>query len=146
MTMTGFEPVDNPFKPSRPARLLPSLLIAGVVAVVALVALTPGAGINPSETPSLPPSPVDGIVLVVDSEGLGQVTGFVLRIDGGWSFQFRLGTVENATEFPPSHLAEHQATSTPIRVYYRLEGGVPVAYRLEDAPLEPSPGVTPAAS
>lgn len=136
MTRTGFEPVDNPFKPSRPTRLLPSLLIAAVVAVVAIVALAPDAGIDPDETPSLPASPVDGVVIAVDSAGLGQVTGFTLRIKSGWAFAFRLGSLENSTEFSPSHLAEHQATSSPVRAFYRLEGGAPVVDRLEDAPPE----------
>jgi hypothetical protein len=89
--------------------------------------------------PNFPPSPVEGIVVSVDSAGLGQVRGFDLRSDAGTT-HFQMGTLENPTDFPPGHLAEHQATSSPVRVYFRVEGGGTVAlvYRLEDAILPPS--------
>ena len=81
-----------------------------------------------------PTSPIVGVVIAVDSTGLANVKGFALRpIGGGFNFEFTLGTLENATEFTPSHLAEHLATSEPIRVYFRTENGVHVVYRLEDA-------------
>jgi len=91
---------------------------------------------SPSATPGvpMPPSPVEGVVVAVDAASLGQVDGFSLRITGGQIFAFRLGPLENATEFAPGHLAEHQASASPIRVFYRFEGGEPVVYRLEDAP------------
>ena len=47
---------------------------------------------------------------------------------------FKIGTLENGAEFPPGHLAEHLATSSPVRVYFRAEGPDLVVYRLEDAP------------
>ena len=53
-----------------------------------------------------------------------------------------MGPLENATAFPPTHLAEHLAGSTRIVVYFRPEGSDEVAYRLEDAPTHaasPSP-------
>ena len=84
--------------------------------------------------PAPPASPLDGIVVAVSSPSLGQVSSFELRVDTGSSFQFAIGTLENPTEFPLSHLAEHQATSQPVRVYFRTENGVHTAYRLEDAP------------
>lgn len=108
---------------------VPALLVVGFFAYLvwaqATCACTPD--------PPLPSSPVVGVVVGVDSEGLGQIRGFKLRV-GGYEYQLRLGQLENATEFSPSHLAEHLATSQPIRAWYRLEDGVPVAYRLEDAP------------
>ena len=87
-------------------------------------------------TPPAPPpaSPVEGIVVAVSSPSLGQVTSFELRGASGLSFQFGVGTLENPTDFPLSHLAEHQATSQPVRVYFRMENGVHTVYRLEDAP------------
>jgi hypothetical protein len=89
----------------------------------------------PRPTPDIA-SPVDGVVIAVDSAGLGDVRGFTLRPinGGGFSFEFTLGALENPTEFPPSHLAEHQATSNPVRVWFRTENGVHLVYRLEDAP------------
>lgn len=84
--------------------------------------------------PTLPPSPVVGVVVSVDSAGLGQVRGFELRVSGGMTHAFVLGPLENATEFPPGHLAEHQASSEMVRAFYRMVDGVPTVYRLEDAP------------
>lgn len=80
-------------------------------------------------------SPVDGVIVSVDAGGLDDVRGFTLRPAGSpFAFELRLGDLENPTEFPPAHLAEHQATSSPVRAYFRLEGGARVVYRLEDAP------------
>lgn len=89
--------------------------------------------------PSFPVSPIEGIVVSVDSTGLGQVRGFDLRSKSGTT-HFQIGSLENPTEFTPGHLAEHQATSSPVRVYFRVEDGghSAVVYRLEDAVL-PTP-------
>ena len=81
-------------------------------------------------------SPVDGILTDIDSEGLTQVTAFTIRTNDGQSITFKIGTLENGAEFPPGHLAEHLATSSPVRVYFRAEGPDLVVYRLEDAPGE----------
>jgi len=81
------------------------------------------------------PAPVDGIVVQVDATGLTAVSGFDLRPDnGGPVLHFTLGSTENPTQFPPGHLKEHQASGSPIRVYYTVQADVRVAYRLEDAP------------
>jgi hypothetical protein len=96
------------------------------------------AACQPVVSPSPPPtpdvaSPVDGVVIVVDSSGLSDVRGFTLRTSGGFAFTFVLGALENAADFSPSHLAEHQVSSEPIRAWFRTEGGERVVYRLEDA-------------
>jgi hypothetical protein len=75
-----------------------------------------------------------GVVIRVDATGLTQVSGFTLRTDDGRETRYRIGGLENGTEFPPGHLAEHVATAGRVRVFYREEGGARVAYRLEDAP------------
>jgi len=110
-------------------------------ALVALIAAIVLASCR-TEPPTLPGaaaaavvSPVDGIVVGVVSAGLGNVSSFELRAAGiPLTLEFMLGELENPTEFPPGHLAEHQASSSPVRVYFRLEGERRVAYRLEDAP------------
>ena len=79
-------------------------------------------------------SPVQGVVIAVDAASLTDVRGFTLRTSGGFSFDFTVGQLENEAQFSPSHLKEHQATSAPIRVWFRVESGARVAYRLEDAP------------
>jgi hypothetical protein len=117
---------------------VPILALSAVVAFVLAVgamAFLPGVACACTPTiPTIPASPVDGVVVEIDSAGLDQVKGFTLRTPDGGRVTFTLGSLENATEFPPGHLAEHRATSSPVRVFYRLEAGVPTVYRLEDAP------------
>ena len=134
--MTPYEPVGwGQTRPSRASRWLPTLAVIGGVAIVGIIGFS-GAWM-PNRTPDgtpFPSSPAVGVVIAVDSTGLSQVTGFTLREGtGGFAFSFKLGPLENATEFSPSHLAEHMASSEPIRVYFRTEDGEHVVYRLEDA-------------
>ena len=102
-------------------------LLALAIATLAACATTPVATTDVQ-------SPVDGIVLAVDAASLTDIRGFTLRTPAGQSLDFTLGALENATQFSPSHLKEHQATSSPIRVWFRVENGARVAYRIEDAP------------
>jgi hypothetical protein len=104
-----------------------------IAAIVGLATAPATCACTPVPTPDVA-SPVEGVVIAVDSAGLGQVRGFTLRTDGGFAVVFTLGTLENATEFSPSHLAEHQVSGEPVRVYFRLLDGEHEAYRLEDAP------------
>jgi hypothetical protein len=109
------------------------------VVLVVVIAVTGGAALLLSNTqmfdPDGPPDTtmVEGVVMAVDSSGLGDVRSFTLRRPGGETVEFRLGELENGTEFPPGHLAEHQATAQPVVVYYRIEGNERFAVRLEDA-------------
>jgi hypothetical protein len=85
-----------------------------------------------------PSSPVDGIVISVNSTSLTEVHDFTLRTadaSGGFTLTFQLGPLENATQFSPGHLKEHQATGSPVRVFFtRSSTGQLIVYRLEDAP------------
>ena len=107
--------------------------------LVVVIAVTGGAALLLSDTSLLdpdgpaPPALVEGVIVGVDSAGLGDVRGFTLRQAGGQTLEFRLGELENAVEFPPAHLAEHQATAQPVTVIYRMEGKERFAVRLEDA-------------
>ena len=92
-------------------------------------------GCSPSP-PAPATSPVVGVVIAVDSSGLGRVSGFSLRVADGRTIELRLGALENASAFSPSHVTEHMATSEPVRAYFRREGAVLVVYRLEDASTE----------
>ncbi len=74
-----------------------------------------------------------GIILTIDSSGLTQVHGFTLRTSEGEVLSFTIGQLDNPTQFPPGHLAEHQASASPVRVFFRSEQGSLVVYRLEDA-------------
>jgi len=108
--------------------------------LVLVVAITGGAALLLSDTSRIDPdgapgtTAVDGVIVAVDSAGLSDVRGFTLRRPGGEILVFRLGELENGDQFPPGHLAEHQATAAPVRVWYRMEGSERFAVRLEDAP------------
>lgn len=69
----------------------------------------------------------------VDASGLSAVAGFTLRTADGRVLDLAIGTLENGAEFPPGHLAEHQATAEPVRVSFRVEGSRLVVYRIDDA-------------
>ena len=85
-------------------------------------------------------SPVDGIVVKIDTSGLNDFRGFQLRLDSGQVVAFALGRLENATEFPPSHLPEHMAASDRLRVTFMDEGGTLVVHRIDHATVRSSPG------
>ena len=121
------------------------MLLVAAATVLAACSAAPATTPGPIATSSLsvpasgtpgaePTSPVDGVLTDIESEGLTKVTAFILRTSDGRSILFKIGTLENGAEFPPGHLAEHLATSLPVRVYFRAEGPDLVAYRLEDAP------------
>jgi hypothetical protein len=86
---------------------------------------------------SFPPvkaSPAEGIVVAVDSTGLTDVRSFSLRQSDGSTVFFQVGQLDNATAFPPGHLKEHQASASPIRVWFTVRNRLDlIAYRLEDA-------------
>lgn len=111
-------------------------LFALVLMIV--IAVTGGAALILGGSGSEPPEPSDGsfmvgVIVAVDSAGLGDVRGFTLRTIDGSLHEFELDALENPTEFPPGHLAEHQATAEPVRVFYRVDDGRALAFRLEDA-------------
>jgi hypothetical protein len=91
-----------------------------------------GSGVAPS-TGEIS-SPVEGVPIAIEAEGFTDIRAFTIRTDDGRQLRFVLGPLENATQFPPTHLAEHVAGSTRIRVFFRPDGPDDVAYRLEDAP------------
>src|SRR2546421_6018334 len=118
------------------------------VALLASLALGLVSCVPGGDGPASFPSPVDGIVVAVSATGLTEVQGFTLRpTSGGANLVFSLGPLENATQFAPGHLKEHEATGTPVRVYF-VSGadGKLVVYRLEDAPVPPSTGTVPPSS
>jgi hypothetical protein len=98
---------------------------------VPVASASPGGGSESS--PAAVASPVEGVIVKIDSQGLTKIAGFRLRSPGGTETDFTIGVLENGVEFPPGHLAEHMATSSPIRVFFRDEGGSLVVYRIEDA-------------
>ena len=128
-------------------RLLPAVAAALLLLVVAACASPaqtppdlPEDSAQPSVTPAgspgatiAPESPVAGVVIDVDSRGLDDVRGFTLRSSAGDQLVFTIGELENGDEFPPGHLTEHMAAASPVLVFFRVENGALVAYRIEDA-------------
>jgi hypothetical protein len=107
--------------------LIAVIVLAGAAAVFSGGA-TPPAGGPPGTTAAI------GVIVAVEAEGLGDVRGFTLREAGGELVRFDLRALANGAQFPPGHLAEHQATADPVRVWYRVEASDRLAIRLEDAP------------
>ena len=107
-----------------------------LASLLGLIAVTIGAVVLLGGTSGPPPGTtmVQGVVIGVDSAGLTKVRGFTLRADDGRTLGFDLAALENAVEFPPGHLVEHQGLGSKIRVWYRDAGGTLQAIRLEDAP------------
>lgn len=109
-----------------------------VIGLLAVIAVTGGAAYllsaagDPRGSANAPS--VVGVIVGVQAEGLDQVRAFSLRTGAGATLAFTVGDLENGSTFPPGHLAEHQATAQPVRVWYETEGDVNVAIRIEDAP------------
>ncbi len=118
----------------------PGLIETASIATPATAEPSTPATAQPSATPgasatavSVPASPVTGVLTGITSAGLAEVSGFRTRLADGTELSFRIGTLENGVEFPPGHLAEHLASSTPVRVFFRVEGPDLIVYRIEDA-------------
>jgi hypothetical protein len=128
--------------------------LGGLAALALVLAVALGACSSPAQTPPdlpddsgtptasavgspgasiIPESPVAGIVIKVDSQGLDDVRGFTLRSSAGDQLEFKIGQLENGDEFPPGHLTEHMAAASPVLVFFRMENGELVAFRIEDA-------------
>jgi hypothetical protein len=110
------------------------LFVVALAVVVIAVALAATIFGGSARDPGAPQGDqAVGIVTSIDSEGLTNVRSFTLRTQDGRDETFAIGTLENGAEFPPGHLAEHQALGSPIRVWYRTDGDTKIAFRLEDA-------------
>lgn len=123
-------------------RTLFAILFAGIVAATALAAILltePGADPDVQSVTQ----EMTGVVVGIDGQGLTDVRGFTLRRPGGELVEFSLRALENPSHLPPGHLAEHQATAAPVRVWWRMDGAERLAIRVDDAPAAPSPSPSP---
>ena len=111
-----------------------NLFLLALVAVVAVAAIAVYAFSGAGQDQQLDPDrTVVGVIVAVDSAGLNDVRGFRLRTDDGQTTEYTLGALVGGAIFPPSHLAEHQATAQPVRVWYVMDGSTRVAIRIDDA-------------
>jgi hypothetical protein len=115
-------------------------IIVGAGLVIALVAAAAYVVASAAQPPRQTET---GVVIAVDSMSLTNVKGFTIRTPDGRTVVFRLGQLENASQFAPGHLNEHVATAVPVLVTYRNENGQRVVVRLEDAPGASPPSPSP---
>jgi hypothetical protein len=118
----------------RRTRNLFALVLVALIAVTGGAALILGGSGPSTPTPPSDASTVDGVVVAVDARSLTDVRSFDLRTADGAILTFGLAELQNGVAFPPGHLAEHQVTATPVRVWYRDTTAPLQALYLEDAP------------
>lgn len=118
----------------RATRNLFALLLVGIIVLTGGAALILG-GPPPAMDSGAPPGTTAtvGVIVGVQAESLSDVRSFQVRTTAGEVLDFDLSALENGDVFPPSHLAEHQVTSEPVRVWYRNESGTRFAIRVDDA-------------
>lgn len=109
------------------ARRRGALLVAAAIGVVLLTLIAATVFGGPGRRVET------GVVVAVQATSLTNVEGFSIRTQDGRTVDFRVGTIENATTFPPGHLAEHKVSLVPIRVTYVERDGAREAVRIEDA-------------
>jgi hypothetical protein len=117
----------------RRTRNLFLLVLVGFVAIAGTAALVLGSTEVRDQAVPSGAATVVGVITHVDQQSLDAVSGLTLRTSDGQTLEFAVGKLENAAEFPPGHLATHQATAQPVRIWYRMEGSERVAYRIADA-------------
>jgi hypothetical protein len=72
-----------------------------------------------------------GVVVAIDGQGLEDVDGFTLRVDGA-NYDFWIDG-EREYGFALGHLHAHLQGAEPVRVTYEEKGGRLVALAIEDA-------------
>ena len=118
---------------------LQAAVARALAAALLATALAACGGQGSCSFPPVTASPVDGVVIAVDSTGLTDVRSFTLRQADGSTVVFQLGALDDATSFPPGHLKEHQASASPVRVWFTVRNGRElVAYHLDDAQDAPA--------
>ena len=122
---------DAPTRPplgglSGPRRL--AVLLAVVVAAIALAVAAATILGGPGRRVET------GIVVAVEATSLTSVQGFSIQTADGRTVDFRVGALENASTFPPGHIAEHKVSLVPIQVTYVDRDGGHIAVALGDAP------------
>ena len=111
-----------------------SIAMRLVAAALVVAGFSSACGQGTCTVPPVRQSPVDGVVVAVTATGLTAVQNFTVRQSDGSEVVFQVGTIEDATVFPPGHLKEHQASSSPVRVWFTAKPDrTLVAYRLDDA-------------
>lgn len=85
----------------------------------------------PAEEIPAVPNPATGVVTHVESEGIGNVTGFTLMTSGR-SYEFNIDP-DLDYGFDLDHLNEHRVSAEPVVVEHEERDGSLVALSIEDA-------------
>lgn len=97
-------------------------MLAAVVALGLLLGACGGSGA---------PDEVTGVIIDVESQGIGQVDSFELK-DGDETYEIRIDP-ERDYEFNLGHLHEHLQASEPVKVELESRDGFLFAVAIEDA-------------
>ena len=106
------------------------VLLIGLATAAAI--FVGGAGRRDPNQPPTDANQIGGVIVGVESKGLTDVRSFTVRTTADTNMVFVLDKLENGAVFPPGHLVEHQASSTPIQVWFRTQDGVNYAVWLAD--------------
>lgn len=104
--------------------------VLGVVVVALLASGCAGSEADPDVRTEVP-AQVEGVVVEVDSEGLGEVRAFTLK-DGDRLYEVAIDPVIDYG-FNLDHLQEHVATADPVVVELEQRDDELVATAIDDA-------------
>lgn len=102
---------------------------AGMALFLIVAVISAGCGDNGEGAGT--PDEIAGVILEIDSEGLGEVNSFRLK-DGDDTYTIRIDP-EREYGFNLGHLHEHLQTAEPVRVELESRGDSLVAVTIEDA-------------
>ena len=103
------------------------------IAAMCLVIMAPIAGCSdPKEKggPPIPPASVTGVIVDIESEGIGEVSAFTVK-DGDKSYEIFIDPAVDY-DFPLAHLSEHKTTLDPVVVRLTMEQGKLYAQSIDD--------------
>lgn len=108
----------------------PSVVALPFVVVVVALSLS-GCSSDPAAQPTDVTGPLEGVIVAIDSEALGDVTSFTLK-DGDQTYEIYIAE-DVDYGFPLGHMQEHVQTADPVSVEIEEREGKLYALSIEDA-------------
>jgi hypothetical protein len=105
-------------------KALRTFLVLGLVLAI-------GSACEDAAPPEELPNSVEGVVIEVESEGLGEVTSFMVK-DGDETYEIGIDP-DRDYGFDLGHLSEHRSTGDPVFVDLETREGELIAVTIEDA-------------
>ena len=103
---------------------------AGMALFLIVALISAGCGDN-GDNGAVPPDEITGVILEIDSEGLGEVNSFRVK-DGDDTYTVRIDP-EREYGFNLGHLHEHLQNAEPVKVELENRGDSLFAVAIEDA-------------